>query len=70
MYNNKSKVEQIAYVDGKQKDVRVTYQLTYNDDGEKASEKYYDDAGNPVRGRTWFYNNKKEIDKSYAREES
>lgn len=68
--NNKSKVEQIDYSNGKQKNVRVTYQLTYNNAGDKEAEQYYDKDGNPVSGRTWFYNNRKEIDKSYAWEES
>lgn len=69
-YNNKSKVEQIDYANGKQKNVRVTYQLTYNDAGDKESEQYYDQDGNPVSGQTWFYNSRKEIEKSYAWEEA
>lgn len=69
-YNNKSKVEHIDYVDGKQQDVVVTYQLLYNDEGDKASEQYFDNAGNAVRGRTWFYNNRKEVEKSYAWEDN
>lgn len=69
-YNNKSKVEQIDYVNGKQENVRVTYQLTYNDDGDKEAEQYFDKDGNAIKGQTWFYNNRKEIDKSYSWEES
>lgn len=68
-YNNKSKVEHINYDQGQRRNVTVTYQLKYNDDGDKESEQYYDNMGNAIRGSTWFYNSKKEVEKSYTWEE-
>jgi hypothetical protein len=68
-YNNKSKVERINYDDGQQKSVAVTYLLEYNEDGEKEEEKYFDDNGDQVKGRTWFYNKENEVDKTYVWEE-
>lgn len=65
-YNNKSKVEHISYDNGQQKSVAVTYLLEYNEDGDKEAEKYFDDNGKQVKGRTWFYNKQKEIDKTYV----
>lgn len=69
-YNNKSKVEKIDYDNGQQKSVAVTYLLEYNQDGEKENEKYYDDNGKQVKGRTWFYNKQNEVDKTYVWEEN
>ena len=69
-YNNKSKVEQINYDNGKQQDVVVTYQLMYNEEGDKEAEKYYNNDGTLVKSRTWYYNNRKEIEKSYTWEEN
>ncbi len=68
-YNNKSKVERINYDDGQQKSVAVTYLLEYNEDGEKEEEKYFDDNSKQVKGRTWFYNKQKEVEKTYVWEE-
>lgn len=68
-YNNKSKVELVNYDDGQQKSVAVTYLLEYNEDGEKKEEKYFDDNGKQVKGRTWFYNKQREIEKTYVWEE-
>lgn len=63
-YNNKSKVEQIKYDDGLQTSVAVTYLLEYNSEGQKEQEKFFDTDGTQIKGRTWFYNNQKEISKS------
>ncbi|MGH1336263.1 MAG: hypothetical protein ACRBFS_09050 [Aureispira sp.] len=65
-YNNKSKVEHISYDEGQQKSVAVTYLLEYNTDGEKEAEKFFDDKGKQVKGRTWFYNKQKEVEKTYV----
>ncbi|WMX14845.1 MULTISPECIES: hypothetical protein [unclassified Aureispira] len=63
-YNNKSKVEQIKYDDGQQTSVAVTYLLEYNSEGQKEQEKFFDIDGTQIKGKTWFYNNQKEISKS------
>lgn len=68
-YNNKSKVEHINYDDGQQKSVTITYLLEYNENGEKKEEKYFDNNGQQLKGRTWFYNKQNEIDKTYVWEE-
>lgn len=69
-YNNKSKIERINYDNGQQKSVAVTYLLEYNENGEKEEEKYFDTSGKQVKGRTWFYNKQKEVDKTYVWEEN
>lgn len=63
-YNNKSKVEQIKYDNGQQTSVAVTYLLMYNSEGQKENEKFFDNNGNQIKGKTWYYNNQKEISKS------
>lgn len=63
-YNNKSKVEQIQYDDGQQTSVAVTYLLEYNEDGDKEQEKFFLPDGTPIKGKTWFYNNQKEVNKT------
>ncbi|BDS14615.1 hypothetical protein [Aureispira anguillae] len=65
-YNNKSKVEQIEYDNGQQTSVAVTYLLEYNEDGNKEQEKFFTPNGTQVKERTWFYNNQKEISKSFT----
>lgn len=63
-YNNKSKVEQIKYDDGQQTSVAVTYLLGYNAEGQKEEEKFFDTDGTQIKGKTWYYNNQKEISRS------
>jgi hypothetical protein len=63
-YNNKSKVEQIKYDNGQQTSVAVTYLLEYNSGGQKEQEKFFDINGTQIKGKTWYYNNQKEISKS------
>lgn len=63
-YNNKSKVEQIKYDNGQQTSVAVTYLLEYNSEGQKEQEKFFDTDGTQIKGKTWYYNNQKEISKS------
>lgn len=63
-YNNKSKVEQIKYDDGQQTSVAITYLLEYNSAGQKEHEKFFNTGGTQIKGRTWYYNNQKEISKS------
>jgi hypothetical protein len=63
-YNNKSKVEQIKYDNGQQTFVAVTYLLEYNSAGQKEQEKFFNIGGTQIKGKTWYYNNQKEISKS------
>lgn len=63
-YNNKSKVEQIKYDNGQQTSVAVTYLLEYNTEGQKEQEKFFNIDGTQIKGKTWYYNNQKEISKS------
>ncbi|MFT5645486.1 MAG: hypothetical protein ACI976_000156 [Aureispira sp.] len=63
-YNNKSKVEQIKYDNGQQTSVAITYLLEYNSAGQKEHEKFFNTGGTQIKGRTWYYNNQKEISKS------
>jgi hypothetical protein len=63
-YNNKSKIEQIKYDNGQQTSVAVTYLLEYNSEGQKEQEKFFDTDGTQIKGKTWYYNNQKEISKS------
>lgn len=65
-YNNKSKVEQIQYDNGQQTSIVVTYLLEYNEEGQKEQEKFFNDDGVQIQGKTWYYNNQKEISKSYT----
>lgn len=65
-YNNKSKVENIAYNNGQQVSVATTYLLLYDDNGNKQEEKFFDQEGHQTQGRTWFYNNQNELSKSYT----
>ena len=62
--NNKNKIENISYVDGKQASVAVTYLLEYDNNGNRKEEKYFDDNGNTVRHRVWEYNKENEVIKS------
>ena len=62
--NNKNKVENISYVDGKQTTVAITYQLDYDENGNKKEEKYFDDNGEIIRQRVWAYNRENEVVKS------
>ncbi|MBL4648375.1 MAG: hypothetical protein JKY03_01495 [Aureispira sp.] len=63
-YNNKSKVEQIKYDNGQQTSVAITYLLEYNSTGQKEQEKFFNISGTQIKGKTWYYNNQKEISKS------
>lgn len=65
-YNNKNKVEQIQYNNGQQTSVAITYLLEYDSDGNKQNEKFFNSNGTQVKGRTWYYNNQKEIYKSFT----
>jgi hypothetical protein len=65
-YDNKSKEEQIKYDNGQQTSVAVTYLLEYDSEGNKNSEQFFNQAGNPIKGRTWYYNKQKEISKSFT----
>lgn len=62
--NNKNKIEEISYVDGKQASLSVTYLLEYDGNGNRKEEKYFDDNGNVVRRRVWGYNKENEVIKS------
>lgn len=62
--NNKNKVEEISYVDGKQTSVATTYLLEYNDNGHKEEERYFDVDGEVIQRRIWNYNNQNEVIKS------
>jgi hypothetical protein len=62
--NNKNKVEEISYVEGRQATVAVTYLLEYDENGNKKEEKYFDDKGNIIRRRVWQYNSENEVVKA------
>lgn len=62
--NNKNKVEEISYVDGKQTSVATTYLLEYDDNGNKEEERYFDADGEVVQKRVWDYNTQNEVIKS------
>jgi len=65
-HDNKSKEEQIKYDNGQQTSVAVTYLLEYDSEGNKKSEQFFNQAGSPIKGRTWYYNKQKEISKSFT----
>ena len=65
-YNNKNKVEQIQYNNGQQTSVAITYLLEYDSDGNKQNEKFFNDNGTQIKGRTWYYNSQNEIYKSFT----
>jgi hypothetical protein len=62
--NNKNKIEQISYVDGKQTAVSTTYLLEYDANGNKEEERYFDDNGEVIQRRVWNYNKQNEVIKS------
>jgi len=65
-YDNKNKVEDISYSDGKKVAVAVTYQLEYDDNGNRKTERYFSNEGNEIKGKNWYYNRQKEVKKTVA----
>lgn len=64
--DNKNKVENITYNNGQKANTVVTYQLEYDDNGNKKNENFFDPDGRQSRGRTWYYNKENEVVKSFT----
>lgn len=65
-YDNKNKVEEISYSDGKKVAVAVTYQLEYDENGNKKTERYFANDGTEISGKNWYYNKQNEVKRTVA----
>lgn len=65
-HNNRNKIEEISYTDGKRVAVAITYQLEYDEKGNKKEEKHFDNNGNEIQGKNWYYNKQNEVKRSFA----
>ena len=62
--DNKTKVEEIRYINGEQTANNTTYSLQYDARGNKKSEIHYSPDGTQEKVRLWFYNENDEIVKT------